>query len=187
MYGLPNAPLQPRLTFTGGVFGYNWHRVFWLAAAQQSIPLEFHQSTHICDGMSVLDSYAAYFRRLAVGGASVNFSMRPNLSRILTGRFFETVLSGALLVQEETPDMAYYLTPGEHFLSFRSISELRAIVRFIDEAPEQAEVIRRCGNDFARAHYNDESLIGYLDAMLSSSQQSAGRADLSAGQSLHLT
>jgi spore maturation protein CgeB len=92
--------------------------------------------------------------------------MRPNLSRILTGRFFETVLAGALLIQEETPEMDHYLVAGEHFLAFRTVSELRAIVRFIAEHPEQAEAIRRQGNAFARARYNDEALIASLDAHL---------------------
>ena len=162
-FGLPVTPLSSQMTFSGGVFGYNWHRAMWVAGILHGLPLTLQMSTHLADGIPILESYADYMRRIETSACAVNFSMRSDLSRTITGRSFETLLAGALLVQEEAPDMDYYLVAGEHYLSFSNVAELRAIARFIVEKPEEAEEIRRAGNAFARAHYNDEKLMGYLD------------------------
>ncbi len=162
-FGVPATPLSSQITFAGGVFGYNWHRALWIAGILHGLPLTLQMSTHTADGIPILDSYADYFRRIETSACSVNFSMRSDLSRTVTGRSFETLLGGALLVHEEAPDMDYYFIAGEHYLRFSNVAELRAIANFIVEKPDEAEEIRRAGNAFARAHYNDEKLIGYLD------------------------
>lgn len=165
-FGHPSTPLSSEMTFSGGVFAYNWHRALWLAGILHGLPLTLQMSTHTEDGIPILDSYAAYLRRIEASACAINFSMRPDLSRIITGRAFETVLAGALLVQEEAPDMDSYFVAGEHYLSFSTVPELRAIARFVAERPHEAEEIRRAGNAFARATYDDEKLIGYLDQQL---------------------
>lgn len=165
-FGLPVTPLSSQITFAGGVFGYNWHRALWIAGILHGLPLTLQMSTHTADGIPILESYADYFRRIESSACSVNFSMRSDLSRTVTGRSFETLLGGALLVHEEAPDMDYYFVAGEHYLRFSNVAELRAVAQFITENPEEAEEIRRAGNAFARAQYNDEKLIGYLDKEL---------------------
>jgi len=162
-FGKPVTPLSSQITFSGGVFGYNWHRALWLAGIDHGLPLALQMSTHTADGIPILESYADYIRRIEISACALNFSMRPDLSRIITGRSFETLLAGALLVQEEAPDMDYYFVAGEHYLNFANAPELRAVARFIAEKPDEAEDIRRAGNAFAREHYNAEKLIGYLD------------------------
>jgi hypothetical protein len=162
-FGEPVTPLSAQITFSGGVFGYNWHRAMWLAGVLHGLPLVLQMSTHTADGIPILESYGDYVRRIEASACALNFSMRPDLSRIITGRSFETLLAGALLVQEEAPDMDSYFVAGEHYLSFSNVAELRAIARFIAERPAEAEAIRRAGNVFARERYNDEKLIGYLD------------------------
>ena len=164
--GIPTTPMTDRMTFIGGVFGYNWHRIFWLAGVDKGLPIDFFRSTHEADGLSVVDSYAAYMTRVESVGCSINFSMRPDLSQVMTGRNFETILAGALLVQEQTPDMDYYFVSGEHYLNFESVPDLRSIARFIADKTEQAEEVRRQGNAFARERYSDGKLTGYMDAQL---------------------
>ncbi len=162
----PKTPLPPRLTFAGGVMGYNWHRAFWIAGRAHGLEIDAILSTHLDDGLPPLESHARYMARLEGTGCSVNFSMRPDLSRIQTARVFETVLAGALLVQEETPEIDSYFVAGEHYLRFETVPELRAIARFVAEQPEQAEAIRRAGNEFARERYSDDKIIGYVDKKL---------------------
>ena len=161
--GPVKTPMSSRMKFIGGVFGYNWHRIFWLAGAKLGLPIDFIRSTHRNDGLSVIDSYDAYMRRTEAAGCVINFSMRSDLSRVMTGRNLEGILSGALLVAEETPDMDYYFVAGEHYLSFATVPELRALARFIAEKPEEAEAIRRRGNEFGRERYSDEKLVGHID------------------------
>jgi hypothetical protein len=160
------TPLRPGLTFSGGVMGYNWHRAFWISGAVHGLSIEPVLTIHMDDGLSPLESHAVYMARLESSTCSVNFSMRSDLSRILTARAFETVMAGGLLVQEETPELDYYFVSGEHYLRFETVSDLRAIATFIAEQPEQAEEIRRRGNAYARAAYGDEKIISYVDAKL---------------------
>ena len=160
-------PLQPRLTFAGGVMGYNWHRALWLGAAtHKGLPVDRQLSTHQPDGLPVLDSYANYLRRLMDATISLNFSMRNDFSRITTSRTFEATLSGALLVEEWSSDIDYYFVAGEHYLSFTRFSELSAIARFIDTNREEVEAIRRNGFEFARKHYSDANILAGLDHLL---------------------
>lgn len=166
-YGGPILPLDGRMRFIGSINAFNWHRFFWLsAAAVTDLPLDTQKSQHVADGLSVVESYLGYIRRLADGRCSVNFSMRPNLMPAITGRTFEILASGSLLVQERAPDLDCFLTAGEHYLSFSSVAELRAIADFIRDKPEQAEEIRRAGNAFFRATFSDDKVIGYLDKKL---------------------
>lgn len=163
----PVPPLRPGVSFYGGVKGYNWHRAFWLAAASSlGLPIEKTLSSHASDGLPALASYALYMRQLAEAPCSLNLSMRSDQSCIVTGRCFETIITGSLLVQEATPDMEYYFVSGEHYLPFSSLAELRAVIDFIDKNRDEADEIRRCGNAFARERYNDDKLIGYLDRAL---------------------
>ena len=168
-FASPEKPLIPKMLFFGGVKGYNWHRAFWLSAVNHlKLPIEKKLSTHAPDGLPALESYARYMQSLTEATCCLNFSMRPdhNHTRIKTGRSFETILSGSLLVQELAPDLHYAFTPGKHYLEFSTLAELSAIARFITEHREEAEEIRRCGHAFAREYYNDERLIGHLDKAL---------------------
>ena len=94
--------------------------------------------------------------------------MRPDhaLTSIVTGRCYETMHAGALLVQEASEDMRTFFIAGEHYLEFSSLAELAAVARFITHNRAEAEEIRRCGHAFARERYCDEKLIGYIDASL---------------------
>ena len=147
--------------------GYNWHRGLWLGAAQHAgLPIDRQLSTHKPDGLPVLESYGNYLRRLADATGSVNFSMREDLSQTATSRTFETTLSGALLVEEWSPDIDYYYAAGEHYLPFSSFSELWSIIRFVEENPDQAEEIRRNGTRFAREKYGNANIIANIDYLL---------------------
>jgi hypothetical protein len=162
----PKTPLPPKLTFAGGIMGYNWHRAFWIAGKAHGLEIDTILSSHMDDGLSPLESHARYMARLESIGCSVNFSMRPDLSRIQTARIFETIAAGALLVQEDTPEIDSYFVAGEHYLRFETVRDLRAISKFVAEQPDEAEAIRRRGNAFAREHYSDDKIIGYVDRKL---------------------
>jgi hypothetical protein len=163
----PSAAPPTHISFVGGLMGYNWHRVFWRAAAiAEGLPIDWQLSAHLNDGLSPLDSYAAYMDRLAASGCSLSLAMRPDLSRIITDRSIEALLVGALLVQETVRDLDYFLVAGEHYLEFDSLAGLRAIVERVKSHPETLQAIRRAGHEFASSRYGDEKLIGYLDALL---------------------
>jgi hypothetical protein len=163
----PGAAPPARISFTGSLLQHNWPRLFWRAAATaHGLPIDWRVSDHADDGLPPLDSYAAYLRRVADGGCAVNFVMRDDFSRIVTGRGFEAMLAGALLLQEEVADFAQFFVAGEHYLPFRSFADLRAACELVTQDPARAQTIRRAGHAFAVARYADDRLLGYLDALL---------------------
>ncbi|MBF0399729.1 MAG: glycosyltransferase family 1 protein [Magnetococcales bacterium] len=168
LMGRPEQPLIPQPFFAGGVSAkYIPHRAFWLAGIERlGLPIQSKISSHMDDGLSPLDSFALYMRGLTDATCCLNFSMRSNQDHVVTFRSFEVVLSGALLIQEATPEMDAYFVAGDHYLPFSTLAELASVIRFITEQREEAEEIRRCGNAFARERYSDEKIIGYLDRRL---------------------
>ncbi|KAF0110736.1 MAG: hypothetical protein FD149_2613 [Rhodospirillaceae bacterium] len=99
-------------------------------------------------------------------GCIVSFSMRPDMVSMAVGRSYEVLNAGSLLVQEASDDMDYYFIAGEHYIEFSTFSDLRAIFRFLETNPEEAEDIRRRGFEFAKQHYSDENIIGNLERVL---------------------
>ncbi|MEO5334207.1 MAG: glycosyltransferase [Magnetococcus sp. YQC-5] len=165
--GRPDRPLIPRMLFASGITGWNYPRLFWMAAAKRlGLPIDNQRATYQPDGLSALENFSRYMQRHAEATCCINFTMRMNLVCNMTDRSFWTPLSGALLVQEASPEMHHYFIPGEHYLEFSTLAELSAVARFITENQDAAEEIRRCGNAFAYEHYRDEKLIGYIDKAL---------------------
>jgi hypothetical protein len=157
------ASKADRLVFVGGVQHYNWMRTLWLAGAKSTgIPVFSWLSDHRDDSLPPLASYRLYMRKLEEAGCAINFSLRRDGSRMTTGRSFEALLAGALLVQEHCPEFDAYAEPGRHYLSFTSPAELRGLWRFIRDCPAEAEAIRRTGHEFAKERYGDTPILNGL-------------------------
>ncbi len=163
----PIGSLKTRLTFAGSVMGNNWHRALWLGAIKhEGLPVDPQISSHKADGLSALESYKVYLSRLADAQCSLNFSMRNDLQRIFTSRTIETILSGALLIEEWSPDIGHYFVAGDHYLDFITFGELRSVAQFIESHPDTANAIRKAGADFARERYNDMRIVANIEARL---------------------
>ncbi len=161
------SPLRPTLTFHGSVLTYNWLRWPWLTAFKtEALPVTMGLIEHKTDGLDPVDSFSAYLKGLARAGSVLNFGMRSDLRVATTGRTFEVLASGALLVQEAADELDNYLIAGEHYLPFTTFADLRAIIAFLQSEPEQANEIRRRGSAFFRQTYAPERIIGAMDAML---------------------
>jgi len=163
----PDSAAPDRISFVGGLTGYNPHRIFWRAAAiAHALPIDWHVTTHKTDGLAPLESYADYLRRLAARGCALNLAMRDDLTRVITDRAFEALLTGTLLIQEAAGDLDYFLVAGRHYLRIEGFADLRAAIDLVKRQPERASEIRQAGHEFAVARYADDKLFGYLDALL---------------------
>lgn len=161
------GPARATLAFAGGVQYTNWYRAPWLAAiAAAGLPLELAVSSHQDDALNALDSYRAYMRRMAAARTMLNFAYRSDGTAIVTGRTFEALATGCLLVQERADEIDRFLVPNRHYLRFETLADLADIVALIESEPRRAEEIRRAGAAFFRERYADAKLIGYLDAAL---------------------
>lgn len=168
---LPDKPLIPQLLFHGNVVSNNFLslRRLWLAASEKlGLPIQKRTSTHELDGLPPLEGYRQYRQGLYDATCVLNICMREQAvtRHIVSGRIFEGMLSGALVVQESTPDMCYYFVPGDHYLEFSTLAELASIVQFIENNRDEAEEIRHQGCAFARERYSDDKLLGHLDRLL---------------------
>jgi hypothetical protein len=173
----PGAAAPARISFVGSLMAYNWPRIFWRAASvARGLPIDWQVSNRLDDGLPPLDSYRDFMDRLGAVGCTVNFAMRKDYARIITGRSFEAMLAGALLLQEEADDLDYFFVAGEHYLPFRSFADLRDACDLVTRDPARAQKIRRAGHAFAVARYADDRLIGYLDALLFHPAPAAPRA-----------
>lgn len=159
---------KPGISFIGAVDFCNWPRALWLSQVnlmgQNQVRIDL--SSIVDDGLTAKDSFQAYMNRLAESYAAINFSLRSNFERTATGRIWEVLAAEGLLVQERSDDIDSYFVAGRDYLRFETFGDLRAILRFLKECPEQAEEIRLNGARRMRSIFNDVSIIGYLDAVL---------------------
>jgi hypothetical protein len=169
-------PLKPSFRFGGGVQYTNWDRALWAAAiTQAALPQRIEASQHQEDNRDPLESYRAYMLRAQTGEASLNFARRSNGTCTLTGRTFETLATGGLLIQERSDDIDLFFTAGRHYLRFETLTDLFDIAHLLATEPARAEAIRREGAAFFAERYSDENLIAYLDQFLFH-RESAARA-----------
>ena len=163
-----NVARKQGFGFAGSIEGFNWTRAVWLAQARMvgRVDIQVDRSTHQEEGLSPMDSYRAFMARLAGHYASVNFSLRRTMQRTVTGRTFEVLASDGLLIQEQTPDLDYYMVAGRDYLRFETFEDLVGIADFLRNFPDQAEQIRLNGSRLMHSVYDDISTIGYLDEFI---------------------
>ena len=132
---------------------------------------------------ATVKSHAAYLQLLTDATCCINISRDDQHRQITSYRAFEIIRSGALLIQETTATMGRYFIPGQHYLTFSNLSELAAILQFIQNEPQAATEIRQRGHAFAQEHYHNRTLIGYLDhALFFHADQIAPEAQISSTQ-----
>lgn len=157
---------QAGIKFCGGIEDYNFHRYFWLLAGAGFVrPFAFELTSHVDDNESVAASAKAYLAKVAEKRACLSFTMRSNGQPVMVGRAFDALRLGRVLVQEATPDMAAYFTPGQHFLDFRTVPELERLCAQLVE-PAAFEGVRRAGAAFFRERYSNDAVIRNLVTFL---------------------
>ena len=164
----PAPPVQPGFRFGGGVQYSNWDRAFWLTALTTSgLAVKKELSSHNIDNLDALASFRAYMvRQGQATTAALNFARRSNDTHTITGRTFETLATGNLLVQERSDDVDQFFVAGRHYLRFETITDLCDIAHLIRTEPDFVEGIRQEGAAFFRQRYADERMMGYLDHFL---------------------
>lgn len=91
--------------------------------------------------LSVFD-YAGIFQKSKI---SLNFCKHPNGKDQSKGRIFESTLSGAMLIEEENEESAYWLKPGTDYISFKDKNELLKKVKYYLEHEDERSVIAQNG------------------------------------------
>ncbi|CAA7627497.1 glycosyltransferase [Magnetospirillum sp. SS-4] len=108
---------------------------------------------------------AAYARRLAGAGAVVNVSAHTPSEHLVTGRVWETIAAGALLIEQDNDAVARFFTPWRHYLPWTDVADIVQIVRLMGRRPEAARRVAEDGHAWAARHYHAQAfwtaLIGH--------------------------
>ncbi|MBF0295404.1 MAG: glycosyltransferase [Magnetococcales bacterium] len=161
-------PLGPRMLLVGEPLdAQNWLHMGWVCAAEDlGVPIKRNLASYRADLLGELTRRGQSVITLSDASCHVRFTLRGDQSRTITRHAFDSLASGALLIQESSPQMDRRFMAGEHYLEFANLAELAALARFVTERPQEAEAIRQRGHAFAMAHYGNDRLMGGLDRRL---------------------
>ncbi len=106
----------------------------------------------------------AYARLLGRSRAVLNVSHHGNGVHLITGRVWEAIAAGSLLVEQNNPATAMFFTPYRHYLPWTTVDDIIQIARFIDRRPDLAARIADEAHAWARRYYTGDR---FWTAMLS--------------------
>lgn len=116
----------------------------------------------------------SYARLLARSRGVLNVSCHGYGVHLITGRVWEAVAAGSLLVEQDNPATAMVFAPYRHYLPWTTVEDIVQIARFIDRRPDLAARIADEAHAWARRYYNGDrfwaALLGHA------SDQSSGRS-----------
>ncbi len=121
----------PRGCFIGRIHEWAYARgAWWIESVNRGLPIDFKlqfpwDTAQRVDPSVSDQDYADLLRTYAV---SINLTSRLTGARILTMRSLETLLCGGALLEEATPDTAYFLRPGRHYAVFETLADLEAVL-----------------------------------------------------------
>jgi hypothetical protein len=155
-----------RFYFSGSIEEANAPRVFWKSLLSLVDNIVFANSNHENDGLPAMASYLSYLERLARSQNHLNFSLRFNGERIMTGRAMEVVAIGRTLLQERADDLHCYLIPAEHYFEFANFETLLGSIESIVMNGALAAEMAHAGTAFFESRYSDRKLVEHLSAVL---------------------
>jgi hypothetical protein len=107
----------------------------------------------------------AYIEVLRRAGAVLNIAAHSAEDFLVTGRVWETISIGGVLVEQSNPATDCFFTPYRHYLPWRNLEDVVHLDHFIRDHPDQAARIAREAHDWALGHYGVtrcwSSLLGH--------------------------
>jgi hypothetical protein len=105
----------------------------------------------------LVPNMAAYAGLLTQARAVLNFARHGTDVFLVTGRVWESIAAGALLIEQENPITAELFKPYRHYLPWRNVTDIAHIAQFIVARPDLAQRIADEAHAFAGKHYNAQS------------------------------
>jgi hypothetical protein len=142
--------------------GHTGMRLYWLsvvaeAARQYGMNSSLHVHSRLKQEAGTIDDYAATMRRSRI---VINLTRRYDGSFGVTGRVWQGLHCGALVLEEHTPLTEAYFNPYVHYVPFRSGAELERLLRFFHEHPDRAERIGKAAAAFVASEYSTKRVWG---------------------------
>ena len=165
-------PKKIDVYFSGSI---SWGlRSFWLPFLRQTVRkrgLKAVVNSHDRKANVALnhDTYEKYTRTSKV---VVNFSSRSyksNPTKALTGRAWQAIASGALLLEEDNEPIKYYFKPYVHYVPFKTVPDLQFLINFFVENDEYRDLISEAGFEYYKEHYDSrKTWFRIMDSLFNS-------------------
>lgn len=150
-----------RACFKGSIEQNNFPRLIWYSALALNKNVDFQISSIHADGLSSEESYYEYVKEICRSDIICNFGMRSSGETIITGRFYEALAAGRLLLQERCAESTRYFIEGDHFLQFGSYDELMHLCeQYVDS--NARHTIGAEARAFAFANYSPQHWISHM-------------------------
>lgn len=162
----------PRACFAGGVHYASMARVvWWTETARLGVPLDFvitlpWQTDHL-NQPPVTD--IEYSNLLGGHQLAVNLTQRLGGAGTLTGRLFEAMLVGGVVLEEASVDAAYFFQPGVHYMPFASLADLATLIERLLADQARRDSLAEAGQSFASRYFTGTQfwaeLLGRLERL----------------------
>jgi glycosyltransferase involved in cell wall biosynthesis len=141
------------ISFVGSLKGYQNIRVDYLNYLREK-NVDVYQTGGVSEQRVSLEEYADILRRSKI---SLHFSQTQlEGHHQLKGRVFETMFSGALLMESENSEIKQYFTPDVDYVSFDSKADMLDKVRYYLEHEGERQEIANNGYRKATTEYNHQ-------------------------------
>jgi len=139
-------------------------RPFWLTVALQVAKdqnLNHQLLPHKREASIALtmDEYATVLRQSKM---VLNFSTRVGHSKTMTGRAWQAITAGTVLLEEDNVFTSAYFVPFVHYVPFSTRDELAYVIRFFSRNPDDARRIGEAASAFRRERYSSEAIWSRL-------------------------
>ena len=129
-------------------------RLFWLAHVRTSaarLRLNSNlQATLRTSDCPPMPEYAAIMRRSRM---VLNFSTRDRTTKIITGRVWQALHSGVVLLEEENAATRFFFVPFIHYVPFENARQLRHMIEFFSKNRGWENRIGDEAAEFCAKHY----------------------------------
>ncbi|RAU20799.1 hypothetical protein CU669_16120 [Paramagnetospirillum kuznetsovii] len=112
---------------------------------------------------------------LTGASAILNISAHSPKDHLITGRVWETLAAGALLVEQDNPSTAKFFPPYRHYLPWTNVEDIVHIAKFIKRRPDLARRVADEGHAWAKRHYG---VTAFWTALLGHALRPRSEADM---------
>lgn len=141
-------------------------RPFWLPVAEQSAKrcgIVARIVSHGRAGTAMKeDDYSQTMRQAKIVLSFPSREYSGNSTMVITGRSWQTLASGALLLEEDNEPIKHFFVPYVHYVPFKTVGELRAWIGFLSQNEQYRKMIADSGNHWINEHYSNENVWSYI-------------------------
>ena len=157
---------KKRIQFLGSI--KHQDRRFWIRELYKITPkygLEFFANNFTYSKGEARMNWENYLENLRGSLVSLSLSQKSDLVVVLPFRTFESISQGCLVLQQELHNqksLSFFFNEYEHYLTFRSMSELEDSIHWISENFEEAKKIGDRAREYQNLNYSADRLWKYL-------------------------